>query len=346
MVYPRHSALPRSCWILICLLLPAACDRRPPDGSIPSPAHDSAATRRDDLHGVRIVSLAPALTQMLVDLGLANAIVGVAEHDDAAPPGRPVIGHFMDINTERLYGVRPTHVVMMTGKDGVPDSMRALAKSLNFDLIAYPYPNSVAEVGTILFDERELLSATQQPDTRSLAAAFGLQRQAITRKNQFFQQLGGLDRITGERPRPTVLMAISLEPTVMASGPGTVHDSLLRFAGGVNAAADTASTAPVYDREKLLTLNPEVILLLLPSLPSLRAADDPRLALFRGLEIDAVRNRRIYLINDPLVVLPSTSLPRVAAAMAKAIHPDLAAEIDRVMNSIETSMAEPEHEQP
>jgi hypothetical protein len=39
----------------------------------------------------------------------------------------------------------------------------------------------------------------------------------------------------------------------------------------------------------------------------------------------------VYVINDPLVLLPSSSIGRICAAMAKVIHPDLAGEIDRAL---------------
>ena len=43
---------------------------------------------------MRLVTLAPALTQMVIDLDEANALVGIAENDMVAPPGLPVVGNF------------------------------------------------------------------------------------------------------------------------------------------------------------------------------------------------------------------------------------------------------------
>jgi len=106
-----------------------------------------------------------------------------------------------------------------------------------------------------------------------------------------------------------------------------VHDELLAFAGGVNAAAEAVVTAPEYDRESLLALQPQVILMLQPGAPQLQE-DDPRLSAFAGLPIPAIQNGRVVVLNDPLVLLPSTSVTDVCALMAKAIHPDLAEEID------------------
>src|SRR5690606_27253270 len=106
------------------------------------------------------------------------------------------------------------------------------------------------------------------------------------------------------------------------------------FAGGLNVVNNPDASAPTLDREMLLAAKPEVVLLLLPEAPPLKSIDeDERLASFRGLEIPAVVNNRIVLINDPLVALPSTSIVNIGAQMAKAIHPELADEIDRIMSS-------------
>ena len=120
-------------------------------------------------------------------------------------------------------------------------------------------------------------------------------------------------------------MAFALDP-IMASGPGTVNDELLEIAGGVNAAANATVSAPVYDRESLLASVPDIILLLMPDAAPL-TENDQRLAPLRGLPVPAVEQKCIVLINDPEVLLPGTQLPRIARQFVRAIHPELAEQI-------------------
>jgi hypothetical protein len=167
----------------------------------------------------------------------------------------------------------------------------------------------------------------------------------------------------GQKPR--VLLVFGLDPRIQAAGPETVLDDLLtQFAGGYNAAipdikplteaqlnaiadpekrraailaaaqdpALTVGTAPTFDREKLLEHKPDVVLIFLPGAPPLEPIDqDPRLVDLKGLNIPAVKNNRVVLINDKTALLPGTGLPKVAALMAKAIHPSIAARVDALM---------------
>ncbi len=273
--------------------------------------------------GPRLVTLAPALSQMLVDLGVSDAIVGVSEHDAAAPEGLPIVGNYTAVDTEALLSVRPTHVLMMAGPAGAPPRLQELADSGLFELSVFPFPLTIQDIELVL--HAPLTSG--QPD---LGSALGLTDRAMSLKLTMLRGLAAIQAVTGTRDKPTVLMVIGTEPTVMASGPGTVHDELLAFAGGVNAAADAVVTAPEYDRESLLELRPQVILLLQPNAPPLQE-DDPRLAAFEGLPIPAIENGRVHVLNDPLILLPSTSVTDVCTQMAKAIHPDLSDAIDQVL---------------
>lgn len=303
--------------------------------------------------GLRIVSLAPALTQMLIDMGYGNAVVGVAEHDAAAPIDLPVVGNYQDINTEALASLKPSLVLTMAEDGKTPRRLANLASRYRFKVGCYPYPRSVEDVFKIMYDDQEFLPGGQPSKTMSLGTLLDDPFKAISVVAHKSMQLGQIEKVTSSAPKPRVLMVIGVNP-IMASGPGRVHHHLLTlFAGGVNAVEDAAIEAPTLDREKLLKANPDVILLLLPGAAPLKPIpQDSRLAELRGLDIPAVRDGRVVLINDPLVLLPSTSLARIGGAMAKAIHPDLSERIDDAMtqrlmaSSRQTATAPPDSTQP
>jgi len=219
---------------------------------------------------------------------------------------------------------RETHG-LASGSQGVPDALVELADSSGFELVVYGFPLSIADVGEML--HRDAPGEPGEPP--SLGRVLGVTGRAQALKLSMLGRLAALGRVTAGLPKPDTLLVLGTGP-VMASGPGTVHDELLAFAGGLNAAAGAAVTAPTYDREALLAIAPEVILLLRPGDPPLEP-DDPRLDGFAGLPVPAVRDGRIVLLGDPLVLLPSTSMVRVAGAMARALHPDQAAAIDAAL---------------
>lgn len=280
---------------------------------------------------VRIVTLAPALTQILVDLDQSGSIVAIAENDLAAPADLPVVGNYLQVNIEALIAARPSHVFMMAGKAGVPKNLRRLADGQRFTLVGYPYPETIADLADIIaFDNEKMSDVDRLP---SIGQVLGIEQVAAELRERMLMQLQQIKMVTSVTARqaaPRVLMVIYSNP-LMASGPGSINDQLLGYIGATNAAAGAVISAPTYDREKLLAVNPDIVLLIDPKASPLESlAVDPRLALFRGLSINAVRNERFYLIDDPLAQLPTTTIPRIAAAMAKAVHPQLADRIDAV----------------
>ncbi len=271
---------------------------------------------------------------MLVDMNAAPLLVGVGEHDLAAPVGVRVVGQFMKINTEALVQLRPTHVLAMYGAGGAPQHLVDLAASQRFELIVYGFPNRVEDVLRIIHQPPDAEQPNDMGEAPALSAALGQDDTGQRLWLKMREQLLGIQTLTRPRTRPFVLMVFGLSP-IIASGPKTVlHDLLETYVGGTNAARDSAMGAPTFDREKLLKLRPQVILLLLPNAPPLSDLDnDPRLAALADMPIAAVQNGRVVLINDPLALLPSSSLPRLAAAMAAAVHPQLADEIEKLMQA-------------
>lgn len=272
---------------------------------------------------MRLITLAPALSQMIVDLGMGDRIVAVAQYDAAAPAGLPVVGHFTDVDMERILLLDPTHVLMIPGNAGPPRQLIAHSDAGRFKLTTFAYPQTFQDVADILSRDDPPAAPAHEvaPD---LGQVLHCADRARELRRKMLADLDAIEQTTSKLQQPSVLMIIGWSPMVMASGPGTVHDQLLAIAGGINACGSTAMTAPTFDREALLDISPQVVLLFQPDGPPLADIDeDPRLVALRELPIPAVRDGRVHLMSDPLALLPSTSLPRVALEMAKAIHPEL-----------------------
>lgn len=263
---------------------------------------------------LRLVSLAPAITHVLIELGLQDAIVAAGDYDDLAPVGTPSLGRYLDLDLERLTTLAPTHVLAMTGQAGLSESVTQMAEQRRFILADLPYPGRI-DAGIQLIEQ--------------VGEAIGREAKTTKLADDMRYQLGRFAELTSGGDRPRALMLFNLAP-VMASGPNTVNDELLYLAGGRNAAADATVTAPIYDREALRALAPEIIFLLMPGEPPLASADDPRLDALRGLGLPAMEHGRVYLLNDPAVLLPGPSMVTTVVSMSVALNPELAEPIAEV----------------
>ncbi|NJL30995.1 MAG: hypothetical protein HC898_04855 [Phycisphaerales bacterium] len=239
-------------------------------------------TDRDKRPAMRLVTLAPALSQMIVDIDQAHLLAGVSRSDDAAPVGLPIVGDIMDIQSEALLAAKPTHVLIMLTKEGVPTRLQDLARRSDFQIVAYPSPTSMAEIGTILLDEAEFVTGltgiappappatapsttggseptppavTEQAKTPSIGTLLNQPLRAQRVKLTMLMRLGKLGQLTAEQKRPRVLLVLGTNP-VMVVGPNTVHHQLLTTLNALNAAGDASVGAPTYDRENCLKQRP------------------------------------------------------------------------------------------
>lgn len=272
---------------------------------------------RPDPQTKRVVSLSPAITQILIDLDQAERLVGVAANDPAAPDGLPVLGRFPDVDYEALVQAQPTDVFIQPSGGNVPDRLLELSREHGWRLHTYQFRN-VKDVLDALYDP----TATNQ--YKQIGGALDIPLTAGDLAARIQERLEALAKLTAEEKAPRVLLLHALDPPG-AVGPKTFLDDLLAFAGGLNVLFDAEEDYPVLDRETIVALKPDVIILLGQS------GSDALPPLLKGLDIPAVRDKNIGYLDDPLALLPSSSMPRVTAKLTKLLHPTLADRVDRIM---------------
>jgi ABC-type Fe3+-hydroxamate transport system substrate-binding protein len=243
----------------------------------------------------RIVSLIPAVTEMLFAIGAGPRVVAVSSFDTYPPDVEtlPRVGALVDPDLERILSLRPDLVVVY----GSQSDLRAQLER--------------AGVATYVYEHAGLADVTST--IRRVGARVGQAEAAAALAASIERQLAAIRARTAERPRPRTLIVMGRESGALrgiyaSGGVGFIHD-MVTAAGGDNVFGDIRQQAVQATAELILARRPEVILEL--RVGTLSADEIAReTAAWRALSsLPAVRDHRIVILTDPRTVIPG---PRVA----------------------------------
>jgi ABC-type Fe3+-hydroxamate transport system substrate-binding protein len=243
----------------------------------------------------RIVSLIPAVTEMLFAMGAGSQVAAVSSFDHFPPEVEklPRVGALVDPDLERILSLHPDLVVVY----GSQTDLRTQLEHAGVPLYTYRH----AGLGDVTQTIRALGRRVGRTD-----AASALARNIETRLAAVRARFAGRSR-----PRTLVVMgreARALRGIYASGGIGFIHD-MLEAAGGTNVFADVRKEAVQATAELILSRKPDVILELRadPLSPDmLRQETDVWKS---WASVPAVRNGHVYLITDERTVIPG---PRVA----------------------------------
>jgi iron complex transport system substrate-binding protein len=267
------------------------------------------APRQGTRPATRIISLVPALTEILFAIGAGPQVIAVSSFDDDPPEvlKLPRVGALLDPDTERILALRPDLVLIY----GSQSELQQQLESAGIRVFVYRH-GGLADVG---------------PAFRALGEQSGRSAEATRVWNEIDRALTNVRARVAGRPRPKTLLVMGREPRSLrnldaSGGVGFLHD-LVEVAGGENLFADMKRQAVRASSEMLLTRAPEVIIDLFYSRAmTTDELQEERVTWRRLGSIPAVRNGRIHLLVGDYLVVPGPRIAEAAAAFAKAIHPD------------------------
>jgi len=265
---------------------------------------------RDGARPARVVSLSPAITRTLVDLGLGDLLVGRSRYCAAADEAVPVVGDLLEIDYEALVRCDPTAVLVQPG-GGEPDpALRSLAGQRGWTL------------WWSRLDDRSDVEAM----IRALPGVV-LPEDAAGRRSAAAAEAGRLLAAIDEALRPPsepifdepTLLVLGGRP-VMAFAGGTYLDDVLEAVGGRNAAPGEGWVELTL--EDVARLDPAAVILVRDR----SGEDDPAAALepLSSLAIRAVEDGRLRILEHEGAMVPASSLASVARAL-RSILVELAA---------------------
>ncbi|HHT64265.1 MAG TPA: cobalamin-binding protein [Clostridia bacterium] len=248
----------------------------------------------------KIISISPAITEILFTLGLNEEIIGVSNYCDypEEAQNKDKVGGFEDPNVEVIVAKKPD---LVFASAGVQEELIKRLEELNIKVAVLDADNIEQVIENIIITGKITGKATE---AEKIAAEMTNKMKEIKTKVK-------------DRPKPRVFFEVWDDPLMSAGSDSFIH-SIITDAGGINVAADNNERYYTYSLEKLLEVDPEVYIINTHS----HTPDD--IINRNGYDVlSAVKNNKVYTIDDSLI---SRAGPRVIQGLeeiSKIIHPEV-----------------------
>lgn len=250
---------------------------------------------------LRIVSLAPHLTELVYAAGAGETLVGTVAYSDYPAQALDIerIGDAWRVDLERLLALQPD--LVLAWPSGTPQQTLERLRGSGLEVALLP-TDRLQDVASALRRIGELTGHTAEAG----AAARGFEEQ-----------------VTGLRERYAAASALSVfvqlddQPLYTINGRHLISE-VVELCGGRNVFAELPQLAPAVSLESVLARDPQVILSTDDTIA------DPRREWSRWQSMQAVRAGTIYAVPADTV---SRATPRLAEGIAAVCEALAAARI-------------------
>lgn len=255
----------------------------------------------------RVVSLVPALTDMVVAIGGRPQLAAVSSYDIAPEvQGLPRVGALLDPDVERIISLRPDLVLVYGSQTDLITQLRRAS----IPFFEYRHGGLSHVVATI----------------RELGNRIGRSTQAETLARSIDARIAAVRAKTASAHKPRVLLVFgrergTLRGIYVSGGRGFLHD-MLEAAGSTNIFADSAAESVQVSAEQILKRAPEVIIELRSTDSLSPKEQQAEIASWSALaSVPAIRNKRVHLLVGKETVVPGPLVAEGVEAFARLLHP-------------------------
>ncbi|QAX87134.1 cobalamin-binding protein [Pseudomonas sp. DTU12.3] len=247
------------------------------------------------LAALRVVSLAPSLSEIVVELDSADLLVGVLDAGERPAEIANVasVGRYGQLDMEQLLSLKPDLLLLWPGSVG--PAQRDQLKRLGI-------PTFVAEPHSF-----EQLSA----QIEAIATQLGRPERGLKLAADLRQKLAEL-RQRYHRDAPLRVFYQVWDKPLYTVGGGQIISDALEACGARNVFSDLTLPAPQVSIESVLQRDPEVIL----------ASDQSQLNAWKNWpQVAAVKRENLLLITDKGLERPSGQMIEATAKLCQLIQP-------------------------
>ena len=250
----------------------------------------------------RIVSLTPALTEILFAVGAGDRVVGVTDFCDFPPEAktRAKIGGYVNPSVEAVVALKPDLIVVSPGPGNRDAALAMQRAGLRVEVVqAETLEDSLAAIETV-------------------ARLAGNEEKGRTLVTGIRQRLDAVKRRVAGQPAVPTLFCVQTEP-IYAAGRDTLPSQILEIAGGKNVV-----TEPRYPRlglEAVVAAKPQVILQARMDVPASGGPSPEEAFWSRWPQIPAVAAKKVIVLDNGVALRPGPRIADAAEQLAAILHP-------------------------
>jgi len=255
----------------------------------------------------KIVSLAPSITEILVEMGYADKLVAVdiqSKNIENLPEGLEYF-ELMSPDAERLAAMKPDIIYASTISIGDGADVLSPLKELGISVAYIPSSDSIEGI----YKDIEFIAATLQ-DQAEGDKIVGEMRTRIEETRSLSETI---------TDKKTVYFEISAAPYMYSFGKGVFLNEMIEIIGAENLLADQEGWISVSE-ELILSKNPQVIL---TNVNYIENSVEEIKARAGWDSVEAVKNGEIYYIDNMSSSLPNHNIVKALEEMLRAVYPEL-----------------------
>ena len=236
----------------------------------------------------RIVTLSPSVNEIIFALGEGENIVANTQYSDFPLESKSIkkIGGYNSISLEKILKVNPTVVV---GQD-YDEKLNSNLKALGITTLSYKtntislIKNTINELGIFFKQEEKAKELNTNIDNAMTSLA------GIVKDKKILIIISPKD---------------SLSNQIFVSGNHIYFEDVIIASGNKNAYFSNSTAQPVVNTEKIIGMNPDIIILLAPFLEDDLKAQTKLINTWKELPVNASKDDNIYTIDKLYAGIPS-----------------------------------------
>ncbi|MDY0322230.1 MAG: helical backbone metal receptor [Arcobacteraceae bacterium] len=236
----------------------------------------------------RIIALSPAINEIIFTLGHGNKIVGNTTYCKFPKQSQDIakVGGYFSPSVEKILNLKPDIVIMQENNLDLSHKLEKIGiktKVVKIDTIE-SIKNTISDLGEMLDNK--------------------------TKADEIIGEINGsLKSLKGIVENKKIIIPIGyntdLSKEIYVVGQNLYFDDIIEASGNQNALQSSRKGQPVLNMEKILKINPDIVIILSPLMVEKGLSKEELIRPWKQLPINAAKTDAIYVQTGDYAGIPS-----------------------------------------